>query len=575
MVKVVTAEEMQEIDRITIEEYGIPSLVLMERAGLAVALKVRELLYQMEGESIRAEDRGQKTNNGHKKVLVLCGSGNNGGDGIVAARNLYNWGFNVNVIIFAKMEDEGISEDSLSPDCNAQHRIARKMGVPVEFRKSINEKDLHGVNVLIDAIFGTGLSRPVSGEFAQLFSFINKKRTNTFVFPAATQLPPQKICDFFGTPHFSIVSVDIPSGISSNTGEILGEAIRADCTVTFGLPKRGHFLYPGAEYTGRLFIEDIGFPERLLSGDRLKVGLISKEIASCLMPPRPRCSHKGDYGHILIIAGSKGKTGAALMAAKACLKSGAGLVTVAVPESLIDIFQNRVTEEMTLPLPDDGKGMLSSKAIDEILNFAAQKIDVIAIGPGMGVSHDTEKIMNELIQKSTVPMVVDADGINSIGNSRLKIQSLKEILRKAKAPIVLTPHPGEMARLLNQKSEEKELRVKIEKDRINTALSFSKETGTYLVLKGVPTIIAEPGGNAFINTTGNPGMATAGSGDVLTGVIASLLGQDLSPMAASMLGVYIHGLAGDIAAKVRGEHSLIASDIIDFLPDAFLKLVNG
>ncbi len=529
--KVVTSQEMREIDRITVEEYGIPSLVLMERAGLAVALKVSKLL---------------TPNSKLKRVLVLCGGGNNGGDGIAAARNLHNWGFKVNVLIFAK-------KDSLSPDCNAQYQIAKKNGIPIEFRKTVNERDIHGA-VVIDAIFGTGISRHIKGSIADVIKFVNASRI---------------------THHALTVSVDIPSGISSDTGEILGKAVKADCTVTFGLPKRGHFLYPGAEYTGRLFVEDIGFPDNLLAEDNLRVGLMTKETVSGLIPPRPGYSHKGDYGHILIVAGSKGKTGAALMAAKACLRSGSGLVTLAVPESLIDIFQNRVTEEMTLPLPDNGNGTLSPKAADVILNFASERIDVIAIGPGIGVSNNTEKVMNELIQKSTVPMVIDADGINAIapphpplvkgGQRGVMSKEAIGLFKKAKSPIILTPHAGEMARLLQRA---------VEKDRINTAISFSKETRTYLVLKGVPTIVAEPDGNAFINTTGNPGMATAGSGDVLTGIIASLLGQGLNPIDSSVLGVYLHGLAGDIAAKARGEHSLIASDIIDSLPDAFLKLLD-
>ena len=526
-VKVITADEMREIDRIAIEEYGIPGIVLMERAGLAVALKVKEFYPD-------------------KKIVVLCGGGNNGGDGLVAARNLHNRGFKVSVLIFAK-------KNSFSPDCNAQYQIAKKIGIPVEFRKDLNERDVHGA-VLIDAVFGTGLSRPVKGSLAGVFAFIND-----------SDVP--------------VVAVDIPSGISSDTGEILGEAIMADYTVTFGLAKRGHLLYPGAEYTGRLFVEDIGFPAKLLTSEKINVDMIDRKMVSGLIPLRPKYSHKGDYGHVLIVAGSRGKTGAALMAAKACLRSGSGLVTLAVPESLMNIFQGRVTEEMTLPLPDDGSGVLSSKAIDVILNFAAQKIDVIAIGPGIGVSNDTEKIMNELIQKSTIPMVIDADAINSISRAIGNRQRAIGLLRKAKSPIVITPHPGEMERLLKQKSEARsqkseELRAKIEKDRINTAMSFSKETGTYLVLKGVPTIVTEPEGRAFINTTGNPGMATAGSGDVLTGIIASLLGQSLNPVNASLLGVYIHGFAGDMAAKGKGEHSLIATDIIDSLPDSFVQLLD-
>ncbi len=535
--KVVTAEEMREIDRKTIEDYGIPGAVLMERAGLAVASKIKELFEP-------------------KKVIVLSGGGNNGGDGIVAARNLYNWGWSVKVLLLLK-------QDKLSPDCLAQYRTAKQIGVPIEFRTGINEKDLHGA-IVIDALLGTGLSKGVTGTIAEVISFLNK-----------SDVP--------------VISVDIPSGISSDAGYVMGEAVMADYTVTFGLPKRGHLLYPGAEYTGRLFIEDIGFPEDLLKSDKLKVEFLENRDVPQLIPARPKYSHKGDYGHILVVAGSRGKTGAALMAARACLRSGAGLVTIGVPESLMDVFQSRVTEEMTLSLADDGSGMLSIIALDEILNFVAKKVDVIAIGPGIGVTSNTEKIMAELIQKSPVPVVIDADGINSLNGSRGKGQGARDILKKAKSPIILTPHPGEMSRLLKQKSGTNPPSPPftkggqggitygihdIEKNRIDTAISFSKETGIYLVLKGAPTIVAEPEGRAFINPTGNPGMATAGTGDVLTGMISAFLGQGLNPLNASILGVYIHGLAGDIAASDKGEHSLVATDIIDAIPAAFHSITS-
>jgi NAD(P)H-hydrate epimerase len=268
------------------------------------------------------------------------------------------------------------------------------------------------------------------------------------------------------------------------------------------------------------------------------------------------------------------------MTANACLRSGAGLVTMAVPESLIDVFQSRVTEEMTLPLPDDGRGMISSKAIDVILNFASQKVDVIAIGPGIGVSADTEKVISELIQKAAIPLVIDADGINAIALS-VERRASSEILKKAKAPIILTPHLGEMARLLSASSvmrgASSEKRTTLGAQRltiIDTAVSFSKENRVYLILKGVPTIVAEPEGRAFINTTGNHGMATAGSGDVLTGIISSFLGQGLNPIDTSISGVYLHGLAGDIAAANKSEHALIASDIISFLPDALCQITR-
>ncbi len=504
--KIVTAREMKGIDRTAIEEYGIPSLVLMERAGLAVALKVREFYAP-------------------RKVIVLCGSGNNGGDGLVAARDLHNAGFRVKAFLLSE-------EGRLSPDCTLQYQIARRFGFPVEFRPPVKREDFHSA-IVVDAVFGTGLSRPVDDAVAQVFRLVKDSEA-------------------------PVVSVDIPSGVSSDTGEILGEAIRAHCTVTFGLPKRGHYVYPGAAYTGRLFVEDIGFPQKLLTSDALKVELVDEGLAAALIPPRPKYSHKGDYGHILLVAGSRGKTGAALLAAKACLRAGAGLVTIGVPESLTDIFMNRVTDEMTLPLPDNGRGALSSKAIPQIVEFSSQRADIIAIGSGIGVSHDTEEILSELLRTSEIPVVIDADGLNSLKGNL-------DLLKKAKSPLILTPHPGEMARLLQGR---KCTIQDIEKDRITTALGFSADTGSTLVLKGVPTISATPEGRAFVNTSGNPGMATAGSGDVLTGIIASFLGQGLSPEHASILGVYLHGLAGDEAAAAKGEHGLIASDIVSFLPEA-------
>ncbi|MDO8746581.1 MAG: NAD(P)H-hydrate dehydratase [Thermodesulfovibrionales bacterium] len=516
--KIITAEEMREIDRITIKNYGISGTVLLERAGLVVAEKIRELYER-------------------RKVIVLSGGGNNGGDGIVVARNLHEWGWNVKIILFSR-------ENKLNPDCLLQYKIAKKAGAAIEFRDYITEKDLHSA-LVIDAIFGTGLNKNITGKTAEIISFIN-----------ASDSP--------------VISVDIPSGISSDTGQIMGEAVRADYTITFGLPKRGHLLYPGADYIGRLFIEDIGFPEELLHSEKLKTELLEKRDMSILIPERQRYSHKGDYGHVLVIAGSRGKTGAAFMCAKACLRAGAGLVTIGVPESLLDIFQSRVTEEMTLPLPDKGDGTLSLKALEKILEFLSEKADVLAIGPGISVTDDTKKLVRELLLNSTAPAVIDADAINSLEGN-------KQVLKKARSPIILTPHAGEMERLLRQSSvKDAKLIAKIEKDRINTAISFAKETGTYLVLKGVPTVIAVPEGRVFINPTGNSGMASAGTGDVLTGMLSGFLGQGLTPLEASILGVYMHGLAGDIAVKSKGEHSLIASDIIDSIPEAFhlLRIIS-
>ena len=525
--KVVTSEEMRRIDKKTIEEYGIPGSVLMERAGLAVVSKIKETF-------------------GRRKTIVVSGSGNNGGDGLVVARNLHNEGWDTVVFLAGKVED-------LKGDALLQYSIARKYGVDIRPVKELLTNYASIItrhSIIIDALLGTGLSKNVTGTLSEVIRLLNRSKV-------------------------PIISVDIPSGISSDSGHVMGEAIRAAYTITFGIPKRGHLLYPGAQYTGKLFIEDIGFPKELIMSDKLNIELLTRYGVSPLVPVRQKYSHKGNYGHTLIVAGSKGKTGAALMAAKACLMSGAGLVTIGVPESLADIFQSRVTEEMTLILPDKSDGTLSEKASKIVLSFLEDKADIIAIGPGIGVSADTRKLLEVLIKNCRKPMVIDADGINSLEGNR-------KVFEKVKAPVILTPHPGEMARLLNpsdptyQGGRGVTVSVQvIEKDRINIAISFAKETGVYLVLKGVPTIIAEPKGRAYINSTGNPGMASAGTGDVLTGLISGFLSQGLQPLHASILGVYMHGLAGDIAASEKGEHPLIATDIINKIPVAFLSLRSG
>ncbi len=512
--KVVTADEMRSIDRRTIDECGVSSAALMERAGLAVAERIRGLFER-------------------RKVIVISGGGNNGGDGIVAARNLFNWGWNVKVLLLSR-------ENKLSPDCLLQYRTAKKIKVPMEFRTGISGADLHSA-LVVDAIFGTGINKEVKPPVSDIISFLNRSEA-------------------------AVLSVDIPSGISADNGRVIGEAVRADYTVTFGLPKIGHLLHPGAEYTGKLFIEEIGFPKVLLNSESLHIQTVEKDDAALLVPARPADSHKGDYGHVLVIAGSRGRTGAAIMTAKACLRSGAGLVTIGVPETLAGVFQSRAAEEMVLPLPDKGDGSLSFEAAGEILRFVSERADVLAIGPGIGISADTTRIMRELITNSAAPMVIDADGINSIKGDG-------GILRKAKSPAILTPHAGEMARLLKPDSaDESAERAAIERERVSLSVSFSEKNGVYLVLKGAPTLIAEPGGKLFINTTGNPGMATAGSGDVLTGIVAAFLGQQSNPLDACVLGTYLHGLAGDMAASEKGMHSMIATDIIEHLPGSFAAL---
>ena len=503
--KLATAEEMRLIDRETIEKYGIPAAVLMERAGLAVAEHIKEHYPP-------------------KKIVVLCGAGNNGGDGLVAARILHAWGYRVTVRM-------AVRRAGLADECAAQLNRAEKFGVPVIFGAQLTAADLHGA-VVLDALLGTGISKPVTGALASLVRQVNEA----------------------GVP---VVSVDIPSGISADTGQVLGVAIRADATVTFGLPKCGHALHPGVDHAGFLSVVDIGFPPALLHDRRIAAETVVDGTAAGLLPARPTDAYKNMFGHVLIIAGALGKTGAALMTASACLRSGAGLVTLGVPESLLDVFMGRVTEAMLLPLPDTGDGALASFAADEIVRQIPGKFNVLAVGPGLGTSTEIHTVMRELIARSSVPMVLDADGLNAIAGQ-------PGALRAAKSPLVLTPHPGELRRL--------DPNVPADRSRIDAASRFAAEYGVTLVAKGAPTVCAAADGRAFVNTTGNPGMATAGTGDVLTGIIAALLAQGMEPVNAAVLGVYLHGRAGDMAAGRYGQHSLIATDIINALPDAFLSL---
>jgi len=533
--KICRVNEMRQLDCRAIEEFGITQELLMENAGQAAYFTI-------------INEFGLQ----NKDFVIFCGVGNNGGDGLVVARKLYSNGGRVTVFILGD---------------RSKFKGAAKLNFEIVQKLQIKMLDLNDItstmetvqrsDAIIDAIFGTGLDREVKGKHKDVIDMINAS----------------------GRPVFS---VDIPSGISSDNGQIMGKAVKARYTITFGLPKRGHLLYPGAEYSGKLFVEDIGFPKNLIHSEKLNVELLERETVYPIIPERHTYSHKGSYGHVLIVAGSRGKTGAALMAAKACLKTGAGLVTLGVPESLADVFQSRVTEEMTLILHDKGDGTLSAKASRTILDFLNSTAHLLAIGPGIGISVETTRVMKDLIKNSSSPIIMDADGINSLRGER-------GIFAKANVPVIVTPHPGEMARLLQDsrrkatgakkgsylQKPDSEILKGIERDRINTALSFSRDTKSHLVLKGVPTIIATPDNRAFINATGNPGMAKGGTGDVLTGMIAGFLSQTMNPVNASIIGVFMHGLAGDIAASEEDIHTLMATDIVEKIPDAFSVLINN
>lgn len=513
---VVTAEQMQQMDAEAIQRCGISGLDLMERAGEGCTAAIIDAYADTASTS----------------ALVVCGKGNNGGDGYVVARLLRARGWDVSVVILARREeiagDAEINLNRLPADitihfCADQESLGRHLSVPFDH------------SIIVDALFGTGLKNEVGGLFFQAISLINKASC-------------------------PVVAVDIPSGVSGSNGKILGNAVRADLTVTFASAKLGHILYPGAGYVGQLRIVDIGIPSEVIKRAE-GFEFVDASAAAQLFRRRDPSAHKGSFGHILIIAGSTGHTGAAALAASGALRSGAGLVSLAIPASLNHILEQKTTEAMTIPLPDCGRGHLASDALDAI-SSALQGRDVMALGPGISWQRDTVALVHKLVREVTLPLVIDADGLNALSEDP---SLLKECTSQA---IVLTPHPGEMARLCGVTVAE------VESDRVGIAREFAVNHGVFLVLKGARTVIATPDGDIAINGSGNPGMASGGMGDVLTGIVAALLGQDYSPFDACRLGVFVHGLAADLSASEKGMVGLIASDVLEQLPFAFKYLLE-
>lgn len=512
--KVVTSHTMQEIDKRTIAEFGISGLQLMENAGRCCAEEiVREF--------------------GHtatKRAAILAGKGNNGGDGYVIARHLSQQGWHVKVYILGERDqiggDAALNLEQLPP---AMVTFIRQEG---KF-STLQREEIGQADVIVDAILGTGLSSDVSGLYLEAVELINSA----------------------GRP---VLALDIPSGIHGTTGRVLGHAVRADITVTFGLAKLGHVLYPGAEHTGRLIVTDIGIPP-VLTEKAPGYDFLNQERMRPLLRRRDRQSHKGDFGHCLFIAGSTGKTGAAALCANSAVRTGSGLVTLAVPESLHHILEIKTTEAMTVPLPDSVSGHLASSAFPAIVKLLPDK-DALAIGPGIDRRPGTVALVHTLVESVELPMVIDADGLNALA------EDITVLRRKRSATVILTPHPGEMARLLGTSIPD------VDAIRISVAQEFARNYGIYLVLKGARTIIAAPTGMAAINGSGNPGMSSGGMGDVLTGIITSLLGQGYNAWDACRLGVFMHGYAADLVAEEIGEIGLCASDVQNKLPAACNKL---
>ena len=513
--KILTSIQMREIDRKTIEGIGIPGAVLMENAGIRITQAILKRFPEV----------------AEQNIVVVAGKGNNGGDGFVVARHLFNRGARPTVLLLAK-------KDEVKGDAALNLAVAGRIGVEIVETPTVAEWKKHKVGVwhasiIVDAIFGTGLLKPADGIYAAAIEDINKAGA------------------------FKI-AVDIPSGLSSDTHLIIGPAVKADLTVALAAPKISHILPPAEEFIGELVVADISVPPFLFDDPCLKIELVEKTTLAPYFKRRKKDSHKGSYGHLFVLAGSLGKTGAAAMAARAALRTGAGLVTVGTPQSCLPAIARSMMELMTEALPETPQKTLSESALTMILDLMKGK-DAVLIGPGISTHPSTARLITSLLPKIKSPVVIDADGLNILAEN-------PDALRSLPKPAVLTPHPGEFARLIGRSNQD------VLDRRLELAPRFSEQLGVYLVLKGYRTLIATPEGRVFINPTGNPGMATGGSGDVLSGMIASLIIQEKDVLGATLAAVYLHGLSGDIGARILGERALIAGDLIKYLPKALKEM---
>lgn len=515
--KVLTAEQMQELDRFTIQEIGIPGIVLMENAGRSVANTVVERFGQ-----------------DYKRALVFAGKGNNGGDGYVVARHLADEGWDVETLVFSKKDK--IVGDALT-NLNVLERYDSKISYvsePDEFLNLVESRSEEAV--LIDALFGTGLKKPAQDLYVKAIEWMNNRSS-------------------------PVISVDTPSGIDASSGKVLGSAVKADLTVTFALPKVGVVTYPGAAYVGELITAAIGIPRSVLSQAEADYYWMDFRSAREMLPQRQRDGHKGTFGHLLVLAGSLGKSGAAVMTSESGLRGGAGLVTLACPAAIQPIVASQLKEVMTLPI-SELKGEASLLALEDVQKAIVNK-QALAIGPGLGSGSEVFGLVRRLVQDCNLPMVIDADGLNALCGYTKILQ------RKRDNALIVTPHPGEMARLLDVTTE------KVQSDRIQAAKTFADTFNVVVVLKGARTLIASPDGQTFINSTGHAGMASGGMGDVLTGLIGSFLAQGSPAKTAAILGVYLHGLAADRLFDRYGDAGLIATDLMAEIPAARKSLIYG
>ncbi|SDZ91740.1 NAD(P)H-hydrate epimerase [Desulfuromusa kysingii] len=510
------AQEIMALDRQAIRGLGVPGVVLMENAG-------RSCCDQFEQAFSRYFPG---------PVMVVAGKGNNGGDGYVMARILAERGWQVRTLVLGQ-------EASISGDAKVMLNIIRRLGLPVDFVETIpglQNSFTSEPALIIDAIFGTGLNSDVVGIQAAAITHINESAAVVF-------------------------AVDIPSGVDSSTGKICGLAVQAALTVTFDHAKIGLASYPGAGQVGELQVVDIGIPQAGREDFSTNVHLLEKVEAQALLPDRSSSGHKGTFGHLLIVAGSPGKTGAAVLAGSAAERSGCGLVTVAVPDAIHDIIEVKLTEAMSCPLPSVD-GLISLQAEVQIEQLLTQR-QSLAIGPGLGQSSGLSDLIKSLVKSAPVPMIIDADGINLLAGQ------LEPLGEHREQTLILTPHPGEMSRLTGLSVSE------IEANRLVVAQEFAVKHGIVLLLKGARTVIAAPDGRVNINSTGNDGLSSGGNGDVLTGLIGGLLAQGLDGFSAASLGAWLHGRAAELVAASQGTAGMIASDLLCQLPVARQELVKG
>ncbi len=504
--KVSTVTQMGNLDKSATEEFGITQDLLMENAGQAVYFVI-------------LKEFGIK----NKKFAVFCGGGNNGGDGLVVARKIHSNGGEVKVFLSDdKARFEGIAKRNFD--------IVSKMPIEISKVSSIEsiKCDVLNSDAIVDAIFGTGLTREVSGTYKDVIQLINESKKTVF-------------------------SVDIPSGINGDTGEVMGTAVKADYTITFGLPKIGNMLYPGYNYCGKLHVSHISFPPSIYNADSIKV-----EINSPVeLPKRNKDAHKGDFGEGLFIAGASSYLGAPYFSALSFLKAGGGYSRLATPKSISSFLANKGSEIVFIPQKETPSGSIGLENKDELLKLS-EKVDMVVMGPGISLNKETQELVRELALEIQKPLLIDGDGITAIAKDI-------GIIKERKSETILTPHLGEMSRMTKLEISE------LNKNKIGVLQRTAKELNAMIVLKGAHSLIGYPDETVYINTSGNPGMATAGSGDVLTGAIAAMLGLGLPLKDAVRMGVFLHGFSGDLAAKDKGEDGITAQDILDYLPATLKK----